>query len=40
MGTKDTKKTGGLAGIVAGRSAICTVGTGHGLNYRGYDIYD
>ena len=37
---KDTKKTGGLAGIVAGRSAICTVGTGHGLNYRGYDIYD
>ncbi|ARU49179.1 2-methylcitrate synthase [Sulfurospirillum diekertiae] len=25
---------------MAGRSAICTVGTGHGLNYRGYDIYD
>ena len=40
MEAKDTKKTGGLAGVVAGRSAICTVGTGHGLNYRGYDIYD
>lgn len=36
----DTKKTGGLAGVVAGESAICTVGTGHGLNYRGFDIYD
>ncbi len=36
----NTKKTGGLAGVVAGESAICTVGTGHGLNYRGYDIYD
>ncbi len=33
-------KVGGLAGITAGQSAICTVGTGHGLNYRGYDIYD
>lgn len=40
MEVKETKKTGGLAGVVAGRSAICTVGTGHGLNYRGYDIYD
>lgn len=36
----NTQKTGGLAGVVAGESAICTVGTGHGLNYRGYDIYD
>lgn len=35
-----TKKVGGLAGISAGESAICTCGTGHGLNYRGYDIYD
>ncbi|PAF48645.1 2-methylcitrate synthase [Helicobacter sp. 12S02232-10] len=34
------KKVGGLAGIIAGKSAICTVGTGHGLNYRGYDIYE
>lgn len=33
-------KVGGLAGVTAGQSAICTVGTGHGLNYRGYDIYD
>ena len=36
-----TKKTGGLAGIVAGDSAICTVGiAGKGLTYRGYDIHD
>ncbi|MBY0358226.1 MAG: 2-methylcitrate synthase [Candidatus Obscuribacterales bacterium] len=36
-----TKKTGGLAGIVAGESAICTVGKeGKGLNYRGYSIND
>ncbi len=34
------QKVGGLAGVNAGQSAICTVGTGHGLNYRGYDIYD
>ncbi len=34
-------KTGGLAGIIAGRSEICTVGLqGEGLTYRGYDIYD
>lgn len=32
-------KSGGLAGIVAGESAICTVGLkGKGLNYRGYSI--
>jgi 2-methylcitrate synthase len=36
-----TKKSGGLAGIVAGDSAICTVGKeGKGLNYRGYSIND
>ena len=36
-----TKKTGGLAGITAGSSALCTVGKeGAGLTYRGYDIYD
>ncbi len=34
------QKVGGLAGVNAGESGICTVGTGHGLNYRGYDIYD
>lgn len=30
---------GGLGGVVAGETAVCTVGkAGHGLNYRGYDI--
>ncbi len=34
-------KTGGLAGITAGQSAICTVGLmGQGLNYRGFGIED
>lgn len=34
-------KTGGLAGVVAGQSAIATVGlAGKGLNYRGYSIDD
>lgn len=34
-------KTGGLAGVVAGQTAICTVGKeGHGLTYRGYSIDD
>lgn len=28
----------GLAGIVAGDSAVSTVGLGVGLNYRGYNI--
>jgi len=32
--------SGGLAGIVAGDSAISTVGIGMGLNYRGYNIQD
>lgn len=36
-----TKQPGGLAGIVVGDTAICTVGkTGLGLTYRGYDIHD
>jgi len=30
----------GLAGVIAGSSAICTCGLGNGLNYRGYDIKD
>src|ERR1035441_5688810 len=35
------KKTGGLAGIVAGETAISTVGKeGVGLTYRGYAIED
>ena len=34
-------KSGGLAGVVAGQSAIWTVGlAGKGLNYRGYSIDD
>ncbi|MDG1875645.1 MAG: 2-methylcitrate synthase [Mariniblastus sp.] len=35
------KKTGGLAGVVAGETSIATVGKeGSGLNYRGYSIHD
>lgn len=38
---KTKKKTGGLAGIIAGDSAICTCGMeGRGLSYRGYSIED
>lgn len=38
---KTKKKPGGLAGVVAGETALCTVGKeGAGLTYRGYDIYD
>ncbi|MGC1182356.1 bifunctional 2-methylcitrate synthase/citrate synthase [Legionella sp.] len=34
-------KSGGLAGVIAGESAIATVGLeGRGLNYRGYSIDD
>ena len=29
---------GGLAGVEAGESSICTVGLGTGLNYRGYKL--
>ncbi len=36
-----TPKAAGLAGVIAGETAICTVGQeGIGLTYRGYDIYD
>ena len=39
--TEKKKKTGGLAGVVAGQTAIATVGKeGKGLNYRGYSIFD
>jgi 2-methylcitrate synthase len=35
------KKSGGLAGVVAGRTAVSTVGKeGVGLTYRGYSIED
>jgi 2-methylcitrate synthase len=38
---KPKNKTGGLAGVVAGKTAICTVGhEGKGLEYRGYSIHD
>lgn len=34
-------KSGGLAGVVAGETAICTVGhEGNTLNYRGYSVSD
>jgi len=37
----ESKKTGGLAGVTAGKTALCTVGKeGAGLTYCGYDIYD
>jgi 2-methylcitrate synthase len=37
----DAKKTGGLAGISAGSTSVCTVGKeGVGLTYRGYTIED
>jgi 2-methylcitrate synthase len=37
----DSKKSGGLAGVTAGKTELCTVGKeGAGLTYRGYDIYD
>lgn len=36
-----TKKSVALSGVVAGNTAICTVGhTGNDLHYRGYDIAD
>lgn len=39
--TATKKKVGGLAGVTAGQTALCTVGKeGAGLTYRGYDIYD
>ncbi len=37
----ENKKTGGLAGVTAGKTALCTVGKeGAGLTYCGFDIYD
>ena len=35
------QKSGGLAGVSAGQTELCTVGKeGAGLTYRGYDIFD
>ncbi|HET6250014.1 MAG TPA: 2-methylcitrate synthase [Tepidisphaeraceae bacterium] len=37
----EAKKPGGLAGVVAGKTAVSTVGKeGVGLTYRGYEIHD
>jgi 2-methylcitrate synthase len=38
--SKLIKKTGGLAGIVAGQTTISAAGGEHTLEYRGYSIYD
>lgn len=41
MSRSTESSSAGLAGIVAGKTAIATVGKqGVGLNYRGYSIYD
>ena len=40
-GTPKPKKSVALSGVVAGNTALCTVGrTGNDLHYRGYDILD
>ena len=40
-GTPKPKKSVALSGVVAGNTALCTVGrTGNDLNYRGYDILE
>ena len=36
----EKKKTGGLAGIIAGETSISSAGGAHDLRYRGYSIYD
>lgn len=41
MTERKPKKSVALSGVVAGNTAICTVGrTGNDLHYRGYDILD
>ena len=38
---RSPKKSVALSGVVAGNTALCTVGrTGNDLHYRGYDILD
>jgi len=40
-GSFKPKKSVALSGVVAGNTAICTVGrSGNDLHYRGYDILD
>ena len=39
--TRPPKKSVALSGVIAGNTALCTVGrTGNDLHYRGYDILD
>ncbi|HET6515132.1 MAG TPA: 2-methylcitrate synthase [Thermodesulfovibrionales bacterium] len=39
--TQKVKKSVALSGVIAGNSAVCTVGrTGNDLHYRGYDIQE
>ena len=41
LATPKAKKSVALSGVVAGNTALCTVGrTGNDLHYRGYDILD
>jgi 2-methylcitrate synthase len=35
---KESEEHAGLAGVIAGHSAVSTVGEGHALRYRGYDV--
>ena len=39
--TTKVKKSVALSGVMAGNTAVCTVGrTGNDLHYRGYDIVE
>ena len=41
LGNPKPKKSVALSGVIAGNTALCTVGrTGNDLHYRGYDILD
>src|SRR5215471_4573785 len=40
MSTEKAAAGGGLRGVSAGQTAIATVGDGHGLRYRGYDVVE
>jgi 2-methylcitrate synthase len=40
VSTEKAPPAGGLRGVSAGQTAIATVGDGHGLRYRGYDVVE
>src|SRR6476660_6362776 len=40
MSTERAAPSGGLRGVSAGQTAIATVGDGHELRYRGYDVVE